>query len=471
MIKKSNKKPISIQNIPILLIVVLGFFLRIYQIGKDSFWLDEVGVASVIFAESIDNFINIVRSHVAAVPLDYVITWALGQISLNEGWLRFPSAIWGTFTLVICYMLFKQFANRNVALVGVLLLALSPLHIKYSQELRFYSSLIFFYVLSTKLIFDAIQFNKLKNWIIFTIVTCIGTFFHIFVGFSVVNGFFWFFSKDFKVTNKKFRHFLFSLIVIFIGEVTAYYLFVGYTSKLNEPLTRFESVFQAFGTGLGWLPITSNNTVVEYLWGACCLVFTIFGVIILTKNNKFNYIKKLLLSVFLQIIIIFIFVIIRGYFIRARHFVFLLPFIFLFVAIGIMGFLKKNRFGKISSYIIVLVICLLSLPQLLFFYDENKGFAREIAAFVNKDWETGDLVIFTEQFSISEPVKYYLVDVMGNKQVLPYLWTANLDTDLQTVLNWGDETIYIIGDTSFDQKKLLYENGFFVTEIENVWQR
>ena len=59
----------------------------------------------------------------AAVP-------SIALFGLNEFAVRFPSAFFGTLTVLLVYFLIKE---RRVALVAALLLAISPWHLQFSR--------------------------------------------------------------------------------------------------------------------------------------------------------------------------------------------------------------------------------------------------------------------------------------------------------------------------------------------------
>ena len=72
-----------------------------------------------------------------AMPLDYVTAWTMARISHTEGWLRLPEALWGFLTLLAGYKLCLELSGKKqLALFAMLMMALSPILIEYSQELR-----------------------------------------------------------------------------------------------------------------------------------------------------------------------------------------------------------------------------------------------------------------------------------------------------------------------------------------------
>jgi predicted membrane-bound mannosyltransferase len=82
-------------------ILVLGTFLRLWQLGQDSLWNDEAGVALVSLSPSLSEMIEAIRSHAMAMPLDYFLTRLMVNLSLDEAVLRLPSAVFGILALIV----------------------------------------------------------------------------------------------------------------------------------------------------------------------------------------------------------------------------------------------------------------------------------------------------------------------------------------------------------------------------------
>lgn len=67
---------------------------------------------------------------------------------MSDAWLRAPSAIAGTLSVFFMYRWLVSIGGREKALAGALFLALNPFSLYYSQELRFYSLLVLFVIVS-----------------------------------------------------------------------------------------------------------------------------------------------------------------------------------------------------------------------------------------------------------------------------------------------------------------------------------
>src|SRR5207248_8367161 len=82
-------------------------------------------------------------------PLYYVLAWSWVRIfGWSEAALRSLSALLGTATVPVAYLVACSFAGRRVGLLTALLMACSPILVWYSQEARSYSLFVFFSALS-----------------------------------------------------------------------------------------------------------------------------------------------------------------------------------------------------------------------------------------------------------------------------------------------------------------------------------
>ena len=136
-------------NYILLLIILLGAVLRIYDLDGESLWLDELysieisknsllGILKEIYADN-DNH----------PPLYYLILhyWmkAFGDSALA---VRFLSVIFGVLSIAAIYEVARRLFSKNTALLSALILATSAFYVKYSQDARGYSLMAFLSLLS-----------------------------------------------------------------------------------------------------------------------------------------------------------------------------------------------------------------------------------------------------------------------------------------------------------------------------------
>lgn len=129
----------------VLLLTVLGGVLRFYQIDKlpQSLNVDEVSIgynAYSILKTGHDEFGNFLPLSIRSLgdykPPVYIYLTALSEqiFGLNEFSVRFPSAFFGMLSIPLFYFFFLQFTkDKKAALLGTLLISISPWHIYFSR--------------------------------------------------------------------------------------------------------------------------------------------------------------------------------------------------------------------------------------------------------------------------------------------------------------------------------------------------
>lgn len=132
----------------LLLIILIGAFLRLYKIGSNSLWFDEA--ISVWFANESPGNIIIKQTSADVHPPFYYIVLSLWINVFGNGEfdVRLLSAIFGILSIPLLYLIVKNLFGNQPALISALILAMSPFHIYYSQEARMYSILTFCVLLS-----------------------------------------------------------------------------------------------------------------------------------------------------------------------------------------------------------------------------------------------------------------------------------------------------------------------------------
>jgi len=142
-----NKKALFI----LILILVLGSFLRLYNLGKESLWCDEflsLGVSS--FSNISDVIFKNFYGHVDVFPPAYQILlhFVVKYIGNSEFILRLPSCIFGILSVYITFLLGRCLYTYREGLIAASFMAVLHVPIQYSQEVRPYSMLLFFSLLS-----------------------------------------------------------------------------------------------------------------------------------------------------------------------------------------------------------------------------------------------------------------------------------------------------------------------------------
>ena len=152
---------------PELIIAAIALFLYSYQLGTESFWIDEI-----LSVDSAQGPLNLNR------PLYFILLRGWMQFGQSDLWLRIPSMLFGLGCIALTYRLGSRLVSRKGGLISALLLTLSPLAINHSQEVRFYMMSTFLGVAGSPCLHHSLQqhsssasFKLISSWIIFR---CLG---------------------------------------------------------------------------------------------------------------------------------------------------------------------------------------------------------------------------------------------------------------------------------------------------------
>ncbi len=123
--------------IVLLAIVALGFALRVVQLDFQPLWWDE---GYTVFFVTRDFATMLARTAIDIhPPLYYALLQLWTSLAGNSALaFRLFSVAVGVATIPLIYLVGRQWFNPRVGLLGAFLLALAPLHIYYSQEVRMY---------------------------------------------------------------------------------------------------------------------------------------------------------------------------------------------------------------------------------------------------------------------------------------------------------------------------------------------
>ena len=210
-----------IKNKLILLLGILfiGLFLRVYDLGNESIWLDEG--FSIRFANLNLSQIISLRDN-GLPPLYYIILhWWINLFGDSEFSIRFPSVIFGFLAIFMIYKIGNQIFDKDVGMLSSLLLGLSVFHIHYSQEARTYSLSVLLTLLSMYFFIKLLKKRShiaLIGYILFSILLMYSHLFGLFIIISQNIYLFTLFllsKEDYKLNLKKWLLIQTVLIALF----------------------------------------------------------------------------------------------------------------------------------------------------------------------------------------------------------------------------------------------------------------
>jgi hypothetical protein len=147
-------------------VVLIGLSLRVYALGSQSFWIDEINVTSFVRSGRLFSDLRD-RGGPFEPPLHFLSVWAALHLPIGfESAARVPSAVFGALEVLALMLLTREATGRRaMALVAGLLLAVAPFAVRYSQENRYYVMFSALSLLAWWLLLRAVRTRRTAAWV------------------------------------------------------------------------------------------------------------------------------------------------------------------------------------------------------------------------------------------------------------------------------------------------------------------
>ena len=406
----------------ILLITLIAGLLRLYKVGEHSLWFDEA--ASVNDVRRIlslppheeSGMFNFTL-HERMPPLYFLLLVPFYLLSQSEWTLRLLSVIAGILSIPLMYCLGTKIFNKSVGLVGALLLAFSPFHLYYSQELRPYSLFLLFSLLAFYISYLALEEDKVTYYLGMIAIFVLGIYTHLYMIFPLIL-LDLYFVLGWKTNLPHLRKWLLAHLMIAILCIPEFYLVLYHATRGNINLVDYPPGIRSiagtlylFTFGRVFFPIKQN--LILLLVGA-----TILGGLLLigiwriwkerTNQQGRQSFQLFLAAAILYAVIWAVSMVIIPLFDEARvnYLIFLLPFFYLAIAKGWDDL--SNPALKSAVVLLAIVISLASIYPYFFEWDQvGKGDFRAAAGYVQRNLVKDDFIYHTTNTS-TLPFGYYL---------------------------------------------------------------
>lgn len=165
----------------LILIFLLGFFLRFYKLGEIpyGFYQDESAIGYNAFSimqtghdehsQSFPLYFKSFGDYKLPIYI-YLSIPAIKAFGLTEFAIRFPSMLFGFLTLIVFYFFTRALTrNNNLALIAAGLLAINPWHLHYSRATFEVSISLFLFTLGGLFLYKALEEGKRGLFLIGTL--------------------------------------------------------------------------------------------------------------------------------------------------------------------------------------------------------------------------------------------------------------------------------------------------------------
>jgi mannosyltransferase len=166
-------------------LVAVALAVRLIGLTRESLWYDEaysVWISNMNIAS-----LKLLWDWKIEFPLYYLLFYYwLRLFGQGEFAVRLFGALAGTAAVVPMYRLGKELFGRRVGVIAALLLAVSPYHIWYSQEVRMHSWAVLLTLLSLYAFWRVVRGGAWGWWLLHTAVTGLSLHLHYYIGWIVL---------------------------------------------------------------------------------------------------------------------------------------------------------------------------------------------------------------------------------------------------------------------------------------------
>lgn len=450
------------------LITVLAVYLRLYHLGTLSFWQDELYSAAFSKLVFKDLLQQIWHKDVNVSFFDLLLNvWAKNIPNPTENTLRLLSAFFSIISILIVFLLGRSVTEdkKKGTAIGVLasfLITVNALHIQYAQELRGYSLELLLTALSTLLLIKSIEKrNSPLLWAGYAFVSALSISTHFFASLLLIAhafSLFFLFKRGFK---------RFPVRWIIGACITTLILIIPITTSIY--LKRDSQL-------ISWIPYPTVKSLVDFLIGlsgnrgpslmvlyVCAAITGVsFQIFKMRKQKDILDEWKLMLIVcclVLPIGLAFLISSITPIFV-SRYFLFVMPYLTLLAAAGIINLLSFGEWkkGKIIGIIVLLVIISLqTIGVKNYFENFKKEDYRSLTKYMSKNC-ISSLKLYYPPWD--EPhVRYYNINLksqISTKELL--VENTNLQSFMQHIPNNYGSVCLMLGpiypETSVERNQL-----------------
>jgi mannosyltransferase len=443
----------------LIAIILLGTGLRLYHLGYEDLWVDEIyTIHTAQIPLSAVTISNLEPRDFLHFVYDFLIMHFWLKLGTNPGIVRLFSALVGIGTILLLYLIGKKLFDSYIGLLSALFLALSSYHIYYSQEACAYAVQVFLILGMVYYFICGFQDHKTSSWIMFTVLTTFGIAVREFTIltwlaltiYAVLSIIFW---------KRKPNHiglWLGSQIAIFIACIIGLYFYFNRTGAMSYGNWLLKPTLQDIGEtfnyfSLGWVYWTLPE-MLQIIIVPLFIFMLLFSIITINKPDNitlaFDRNQGLMFcwSIFaIPLILFYLISFKKPIFISYRYLIILLPFFYLLIAYGI----SKISWIIIRYIILAILIFGMGMGTISYHQVVKKIPWSKIAGMIDQKGQPNDLILIYEEFW-KFGLQYYQKSPIPIEPI--YLWQ-----DIPTAINLatkGHNRTWLITVTYANQKPL-----------------
>ena len=421
----SKLRHLIVNNLPVILILILASFYRLYRIEDYMTFLGDEGRDVLVVYNILHGKLTLLgpTSSVGGFFLGpiyyYFMAPFLWLFNYNPVGPAIGVALIGIATVFLLYKIALTLFNKRIALIASFLYSISPLVVTYSRSSWNPNPMPFVSLLTLISVFYAIKKNSLKLFVMCGFLMGIAFQFHylaLFLGTIVL--FYVLFTTVYKSNLKRsIEQFIKRVGAIFLGLIIGWSPFLAF--EIRHDFIDFKNVFNfvvhsqdtGVSSGLfsiiydlffrlfartifGFPPIEHTGIYgnsILWAWSMLALAIGVLSVVILLSNfykslkvKNENFYKYALLTFWLIIGISLFGLYKKAIYDYYLAFLFPLPFILVAILFDYIYLNKKILMQKLLVLILIILIVFLNLRSIPFQYEPNRQLnqMKSIAKFV-----------------------------------------------------------------------------------------
>lgn len=346
----------------LILILAASIYIRFKNLAGRSLWLDEAWVANAIMQSNLKELINSsFHAPLFFVSAIHLIVTLFGN---NEFFLRLLPCLFGIGSLIVFYLIIRKHTGKMATLISLLLLSFSYNTVHYSQELKQYSSAMFFAISLIYFCERIIAHNKMRDWIILLLLSVVGIGFDHSIIFIIFTVFIVLFvsshQKQYWKKTLVFGSIVFTFSVLFLIFHLRHQISKSLVSAQSYWMSYYPDT-TSFSAFIKWLNHSTNNMLdfFSFPYFPVSLVIIIMG---LSLFYRYSW-KRFIIYILLPIILVFAASFLQRYpYGGSRLMLFAAPLLYLSFGKGLDFILNKLGRSKLYIPLLLLVIFIVVPP-------------------------------------------------------------------------------------------------------------
>ncbi|MGH8559064.1 MAG: glycosyltransferase family 39 protein [Methylococcales bacterium] len=435
MIYKFKPFSFSLELLCAIFTLLIGIFFRLYKLDAQSMWADELFSVAVSTIVGNDDF-EIKHPHLLEVS-DGFWTWKLADQSpplyeiILKAWLsifeasdttaRLPSAIFGAFLLLYSFISLKDVLPNKIVLYYIAFLSLSFGLIQYSQEARPYAlACLLSGMLTVELSRNLIRDIVILPYYVIVLMILLG-YTHYFGLLVVVSH-----ALIYTCIFIKQRSFAGITRLTLVGLFILPYLLLAkssilFTKGMKTSASTFDELIFGNIHTIFKFAFPSSEGVVLMLMVACLIFVNLMSAPVNQHYKNIGIVNAISVFIFVTLATI---ILNKAYFIHERQFIFILPSVYLSLAI-LLGCVSWKAFPK---------ICIILMVGHFFVTMDKvktrKTQYREASRYISRNYRSNDVIVTSWR---ANRIHYlYYLQKFIDRNIENRLYSVNSAIDLYT---------------------------------------